>query len=184
MPFGLPFRPTPFRAVVEIELGGRARLAVEQPVRYRYVDDVFTAEKRMDLQVVPRLAVSMTPDIAIIPAGSGTGARGSRDGHEHRPGRGRRNGGTRPARGLDRGSRERARAAVARGRVADGALQPVSAGGAAAGEYRVSAVVENAGERFERGYQVIEYPHIERRHIGRPAAGTFKDHRRRHRVRT
>ena len=50
----------------------------------------------------------------------------------------------------------------------------VSAGGAAAGEYAVRAAVENGGERFERGFQVIEYPHIERRHIGRPAAGTFK----------
>ena len=44
----------------------------------------------------------------------------------------------------------------------------------AAGEYQVGAAVENGSERFTRGFQVIEYPHIERRHIGRPAAGTFK----------
>ena len=173
VPFGLPFRPTPFRAVVEIELGGRARLAVERPVRYRYVDDVFTAEKRMDLQVVPRLAVSMTPDIAIIPEGSGT-AREVRVTVT--------NTGPDAAEGtvvLD----------LPEGWTADPASVPVrlsredesrtvrfsvSAGGAAAGEYTVGATVEHAGEKFERGYQVIEYPHIERRHIGRAAAGTFK----------
>ena len=50
----------------------------------------------------------------------------------------------------------------------------VSADGAAAGEYQVGAAVENGSERFTSGFQVIEYPHIERRHIGRRAAGTFK----------
>ncbi len=173
VPFGLPFRPTPFRAVVEMELGGRARVAVERPVRYRYVDDVFTGEKRMDLQVVPRFAVSMTPDIAIIPAGSGT-AREVRVTVT--------NTGPEAAEGsvvLDvpagwsaappsvpvRLSREDESRTV---------RFSVSAGGTAAGEHTVRAAVENAGETFERGYQVIEYPHIERRHIGRPAAGTFK----------
>ena len=173
VPFGLPFRPTPFRTVVEIELGGRARIAVERPIRYRYVDDLFTGEKRMDLQVVPRFAVSMTPAVAIIPAGSGTvrevrvtvtntgsdAAEGSvlldlPEGWTAAPS-------SIPVR-LSREDESRT------------VRFSVSAGGAAAGEYAVSAVVENAGERFERGYQVIEYPHIERRHIGRPAAGTFQ----------
>ncbi|MCY4635180.1 MAG: PIG-L family deacetylase [Acidobacteria bacterium] len=173
VPFGLPFRPTPFRAVVEIELGGRARLAVERPVRYRYVDDVFTAEKRMDLQVAPRFAVSMTPDIAIIPTGSGA---------------------VREVRvTVTNTAPEAAEGSVTldlpRGWSATPATVPVrfsredesrtvrfsvEAGGAAAGEYSVSAAVVNGGERFERGYQVIEYPHIERRHLGRSASGSFK----------
>ena len=173
VPFGLPFRPTPFRAVIEIELGGRARLAVERPVRYRYVDDVFTAEKRMDLQVAPRFAVSMTPDIAIIPTGSGA---------------------VREVRvTVTNTAPEAAEGSVTldlpRGWSATPATVPVrfsredesrtvrfsvEAGGAAAGEYSVSAAVVNGGERFERGYQVIEYPHIERRHLGRSASGSFK----------
>ncbi len=173
VPFGLPFRPTPFRALVEIELGGRARLTVERPVRYRYVDDLFTGEKRMDLQVVPRFAVSMTPDVAIIPTGSGT-AREVRvtvtnTGPEAAEG----------AVSLDLpGGWTAAPASVpvrlSREDESRTVRFSVSAGGAAAGEYTVNAVVEHAGERFERGYQVIEYPHIERRHIGRLAAGTFK----------
>ena len=35
----------------------------------------------------------------------------------------------------------------------------------AAGEYHVRAVVTSAGKTFDRGYQVIEYPHIRRQHI-------------------
>jgi LmbE family N-acetylglucosaminyl deacetylase len=36
---------------------------------------------------------------------------------------------------------------------------------AAAGEYRVRAVVTSGGKTFDRGYQVVEYPHIRRQHI-------------------
>ena len=173
VPFGLPFRPTPFRALVEIELGGRVRLTVERPVRYRYVDDLFTGEKRMDLQVVPRFAVSMTPDIAIIPAGSDT-AREVRvtvtntapDAAEGSVVLDLPAGwSAAPASVPVRLSREDESRTV---------RFSVSADGAAAGEYTVGAAVENGGERFERGFQVIEYPHIERRHIGRAAAGAFK----------
>ncbi len=173
VPFGLPFRPTPFRAVVEIELGGRARLAVERPVRYRYAADAFTGEKRMDVQVVPRLAVSMTPDIAIIPAGSDTAREVRVTVTNSGPGAAESSvvldlpagWSAAPASVPVRLSREDESRTV---------RFSVSAGGAAAGEYTVRAAVEHAGERFEGGYQVIEYPHIERRHIGRPAAGTFK----------
>ena len=173
VPFGLPFRPTPFRVLVEIELAGRVRLAVERPVRNRYVDDLFTGEKRMDLQVVPRFAVSMTPAISIIPAGSGT-AREVRVTVT--------NTGPDAAAGsvvldLPEGwSAAPARVPVRLSREDESRTVrfSVSAGGAAAGEYAVRAAVENGGERFERGFQVIEYPHIERRHIGRAAAGTFK----------
>ena len=50
----------------------------------------------------------------------------------------------------------------------------ISAEEAPAGEYRVGAFVEHAGQRYAEGYQVVEYAHTERRHIGRPAAGAFK----------
>ncbi len=172
VPFGLPFRPTPFRATFDVELDG-VRIAVERPVRYRYVDDVFTGEKRMDLQVVPRFAVSMTPDIAIIPAGSGA-AREVRVTVT--------NTGPDAAEGdvtLDLPAGWSATPATVPVRLSreDESRTvrfSVSAAGEAAGEYVVGARVEHGGERFERGYQVIEYPHVERRHIGRPAVGTFK----------
>ena len=112
VPFGAPFRPTPFRATFDVELDG-TRIAVDRPVRNRYVDDLFTGEKRMDLQVVPRFAVSMTPRDRHHPRRFRHRARGSRHGDQHRA---RRGGGfrrPRSARGMECGSRERARATVA-----------------------------------------------------------------------
>ena len=44
----------------------------------------------------------------------------------------------------------------------------------AAGEYHVRAVVTSAGKTFDRGYQVIEYPHIRRQHIYDAADATLK----------
>ena len=42
------------------------------------------------------------------------------------------------------------------------------------GEYRVRAVVRDDGQAFDQGYQVVEYPHIHRRHLIVPAATTIK----------
>jgi hypothetical protein len=66
-PFGLPFRPTPFRAKIVLGIGG-VDVVVDRPVEYRYEGNIFSGEKRMELQVVPRLAVTLTPDVAILPA--------------------------------------------------------------------------------------------------------------------
>ena len=172
VPFGAPFRPTPFRAAFDVELGG-VRIAVDRPVRHRYVDDLFTGEKRMDVQVAPRFAISLTPGVAILPAGSGA-AREVRVTVT--------NSGPDAAEGsvfldLPAGwSAAPASAPVRLSREDESRTLRfrVSAAGAAAGEYTVGAVVESGGERFERGYQVIEYPHVERRHIGRPASGAFR----------
>ncbi len=46
--------------------------------------------------------------------------------------------------------------------------------GTKAGEYRVQAVVKSGGATFDRGYQVIEYPHIRRQHIYEAATATIK----------
>ena len=172
VPFGLPFRPTPFRATFDVELDG-TRIAVERPVRYRYVGDVFSGEKRMQLQVVPRFAVSMTPDIAIIPAGAGASREVRVAVTNTGPG---------AAAGsvtldLPEGWSAIPEAVPVRFSREDESRTvrfDVSAGGAATGEYVVGAAVEREGERYDQGYRVIEYPHIERRHIGRPATGTFK----------
>ena len=172
VPFGAAFRPTPFRVRFDIELG-TTRLAVERPVEHRYVDDIFTGEKRMELHVVPRLAVSMTPEVAIIPAGSDA----TREVRVTVTSTGRG-----PVAGRVRLE------APAGWQVTPASVEVplsredesrtvrfrVSAAGSPAGEYEVGAVVEHAGRRFDRGYQVVEYAHTERRHIGRAASGTFK----------
>jgi LmbE family N-acetylglucosaminyl deacetylase len=65
VPFGLPFRPTPFRANFMLTIGG-ADVHVERNVEFRY-SDLFAGEKRMELQVVPAFDVRMTPTIAVVP---------------------------------------------------------------------------------------------------------------------
>jgi hypothetical protein len=44
----------------------------------------------------------------------------------------------------------------------------------ATGEYHVRAIVTSGGKTFDRGYQVIEYPHIRRQHIYDAADATLK----------
>jgi hypothetical protein len=46
--------------------------------------------------------------------------------------------------------------------------------GVKAGEYQVGAVATVDGASFDRGYQVIEYPHIQRRHLVHEAATSLK----------
>jgi hypothetical protein len=59
-PFGLPFEPTPFRARVELSIAG-ADVAAELPVKFRYEGNIFSGEKRMELLVVPRYSVTVSP---------------------------------------------------------------------------------------------------------------------------
>jgi hypothetical protein len=166
-PFGAPFRPTPFQATIDFELAGSA-VALNQPVVYRYEGSIFSGEKRMELQVVPRFSVRPVPDIAIIPIGT---ARDPKAGREIRVTV------TSGARGKSNG--------VARLLVPEGwAVQPSSAPVEFAredeaqtvrftvnppvavkpGGYLIRAVVAEDNRTFGDGYEVIEYPHINRRH--------------------
>ncbi len=45
---------------------------------------------------------------------------------------------------------------------------------APAGDYRIGARFEAGGERFDRGYQVVEYPHVARRHLVHAAEAAIK----------
>jgi LmbE family N-acetylglucosaminyl deacetylase len=51
-------------------------------------------------------------------------------------------------------------------------VKPASSAGA--GEFHVKAVVSSGGQTYNRGYQVIEYPHIKRYHIYDDADATLK----------
>ena len=42
--------------------------AKDVPVQYRYVKDIYTGDKRMELNVVPDFSVRMTPPLAVFPA--------------------------------------------------------------------------------------------------------------------
>ena len=162
--FGLPFRPTPFRASFELDFAS-SRIVIERPIHFRHGTDIFAGEKRMELQVVPRFAVEVTPDIAIIPRGA-PAAREVRATVRH--------GGEGSATGqvslsLPAGwSSSPGQAAVAFSREDESqtvrfSVQPPAS--VRTGEFDIGAIVTEDGERFERGYQVVEYPHIGRRHL-------------------
>src|SRR6187200_1905234 len=71
-PFGLPFRPTPFKVRLEMGIGGIA-VNREVPVQFRYEGAGLVGEKRMELNVVPAFAVSVSPQIVVLPL-SATGS--------------------------------------------------------------------------------------------------------------
>ena len=68
VPFGVPFRPSPFRATVRLLIGGQD-VPVERVIEHRY-DNIMAGEKRMELKVVPPFAVNVSPEIAVIPEGA------------------------------------------------------------------------------------------------------------------
>ncbi|MQA30063.1 MAG: hypothetical protein GEU82_09525 [Luteitalea sp.] len=170
------------------------------PVQYRYEGNIFSGEKRSELLVVPPYSVRVSPAIAIIPAtapaaAARTGARAQ--GADAPPRRGPAN--TR----LDErevrvtvvnGTKGTAEtevaldlpagwtAAPATGRVAftredeeqTVRFQVRPGASTATGEYHVTATTGSGPAGGARGYQVIEYPHIRRQHIYRPATTTMK----------
>jgi LmbE family N-acetylglucosaminyl deacetylase len=176
-PFGAPFRPTPFRARIDVAING-VRLALEAPVEYRYEGNIFSGEKRMELLVVPRYSVSLTPDIAIVPAAAVKTAGAPRELRVT----------------VVNGHKATAKAEVSLQAPAGWRVEPPSApvefaredesetvrftvtpaAAATPGEYRVRAVVRADGQSFDQGYQVIEYPHIHRRHRVLPAEAAIK----------
>ena len=185
VPFGAPFRPTPFRANLAIEFGEGVFVDVEQPIEHRYEGTIFSGEKRSELLVVPALAVRVTPEIAVVPvraAGvAGARAEGAVTGREvavtvsnNAPGpRDARVSLTPPA-----GWRLQPDAHDVKFSRADESatvrfiVHPPR--DVAPGAYRVAARAVSEGRSWDRGFDVIEYPHTRRQHIHLPAETTIK----------
>jgi len=183
-PFGLPFRPTPFKVRLEMGIGGIA-VTREVPIRFRYEGAGLVGEKRMELDVVPAFAVDVSPKIVVVPlrstGGNGNGAR------------------TREVRvtGVN-GNKGESRASVRLKAPEGWTISPASAPVAftredeavttrfmlspppkvAPGQVGITAEVRaegaSAATAFSTGYQVIEYPHTQRRHKLIPATATVK----------
>jgi LmbE family N-acetylglucosaminyl deacetylase len=174
VPFGVPFRPSPFRATFALRIGG-AEVSVEREIQYRY-SDLFAGEKRSGLLVSPAFNVRVDPGIAIVAIGS-------------------------PARqksvSVSVGNNQKGptSAAVILAVPAGWTVSPASIpltfvredeavtvaftveapAAIGAGDWPVTATVTSAsGASSNLGYQVVEYPHIHRRHVVIPAAARFK----------
>ena len=75
VPFGLPFRPTPFTATFALSVASTP-FSITLPIRSRSDHDIFAGEKRAEIHVVPAFAVSTTPEILVVStAAPGAGSR-------------------------------------------------------------------------------------------------------------
>jgi LmbE family N-acetylglucosaminyl deacetylase len=173
-PFGYPFRPTPFLARVELDIAGTT-VVRELPVQFRYEGSALVGEKRMELKVVPAFNVRVAPTNVIVPLRAPATVDRRRDVRVtvQNQTKGEASGvvgltlpaGWRAAPATIPVSFTREDESVTvRFRITPPAQ-------AAAGEFVVKANVTGAKgltlagtERFEQGYQIIEYPHTQRRH--------------------
>ncbi|MGE4082238.1 MAG: PIG-L family deacetylase [Vicinamibacterales bacterium] len=176
VPPGLPFRPTPYVATFALTIGG-STVEVPVGVQSRSEGNLYSGEKRAELHVVPKFAVSATPEILIVPAAAPSGAPPTRDVRvtvlNHAKG----------------AAKAEASLTLPAGWTATPATQPVTfsredeavtvrftvtppaaaalAAAAAKGpaHLTIGAVVRDGATTYARGYQVVEYPHTTRRHV-------------------
>ncbi len=162
VPFGLPFRPTPYTATFTLSIDGTS-FTVARPIQFRSEGNIFSGEKRAEIHVVPKFAVSVTPEVAI--AAPGREVRVTVTNHSQ---------GTATADvrlQLPQGWRSTpASAPVTFSREDEAmtvrfALQPPPN---AKGKMSLEARVVDGGTTYAMGYQVVEYPHTTRRQVLRP----------------
>jgi LmbE family N-acetylglucosaminyl deacetylase len=176
VPFGVPFRPSPFHAAFDLAIGGE-QVHAERLVEYRY-SDLVAGEKRSELNVSPVFDVTVDPDLVVFPGPAlkpkqvtvtiGNNQKGPANATlTLQVGPGWR---ADPASAPVTFAREDERTAVtftvSTASPPDGVLP---------GEFTAKAVVtSDDGTASELGYQVVEYPHIRRRHVVRTAAVRLK----------
>jgi hypothetical protein len=172
--FGVPFRPTPFRAVFHVK-AGTVEVTKDVPVEFRYVRDIYKGDKRMELSVVPAFSVRTSPPLAVIPVAA---KPVQREIHVT----------------VTNGTKGAAQVSVAldlpAGWKATPATVPISFNHedeslsarfqitappqVKPGEYTLRAVATSGSEKYAEGYQDIEYPHVERRQVIKPAETSLK----------
>ena len=182
VPFGVPFRPTPFRVTFRLK-AGTVEVAREVPIQFRYVKDIFYGDKRMELSVVPAFSVKTTPSLAVIPEPDGGAAAKPVEREIHVS--------------VTNGTKGPAEASVSLEMPAGWKAVPASVPisfmhedeslsvrfqitappQVKAGVYSLRAVVTSpatGNERFANGYEEIEYPHVQRRQVIEPAETTLE----------
>jgi LmbE family N-acetylglucosaminyl deacetylase len=184
VPFGLPFRPTPFTATFSLSVDATP-FTITLPIQARSEGNIFSGEKRAELHVVPSFAVTATPGTIVVPTGQSTPAGGAAN--RAAAEKDVRVTVTNHAKGaaqaevtleLPAGWRATpATQSVAFSRedeamTARFILQPPPAAALAAAamkpggnQFAVKAVARAGGAAFTQGYQTIEYPHTTRRHV-------------------
>ncbi len=174
VPAGLPFRSTPFVATVALTIGGEA-VTMPVPVASRSEGNLYSGEKRAELHVVPKFAVSASPEIVVVPVAGG--ARAARDVRvtvvNHSKGAATAEvvldapQGWRVAPATQRVTFSREdEATTVRFTLSPPAPAALAAQAKQGGARPiVKAAVREGGATYAQGYQVVEYPHTTRRHV-------------------
>ncbi|HWI17648.1 MAG TPA: PIG-L family deacetylase [Vicinamibacterales bacterium] len=181
VPFGLPFRPTPFTATFTVTVNSTP-FTITLPIQARSEGNIFSGEKRAEVHVVPAFAVTTTPEIIVVstsdePKGSSPQAR-VKDVRVTVTNHSKAAAKADVALQVPQGWRATpATQAVAFSREDESmtvrfALQPPPVATLAAAAMKpggnqvaVRATVTAGGQTFAQGYQVVEYPHTTRRHV-------------------
>jgi hypothetical protein len=172
--FGIPFQPTPFRVAFHVKVGA-VEVAKELPVQFRYVKDIYTGDKRMELNVVPDFSVRMTPPLAVFPASNA----GMREVHVTVTNSTKGAAKVSVTLELPAGWKATPPSVPIAFEHEDEALsarfQVTAPANVKVGEYKLKALVTGASdEKYTEGYQEIEYPHVQRRQVIKPAETTLK----------
>ncbi len=173
VPFGLPFRPSPYTATFNMTIDG-APVSVTLPFQARSEGNIFSGEKRSEIHVVPVFAVTTTPEIVVV----STATPQTKDVRvtvtNHASGAANAD----VSLDLPQGWRATPATQTAKFTREDESitvrftLQPPAPAVLAAAamkpggnQFTVKANVTAAGRVFAQGYQVVEYPHTTRRHV-------------------
>jgi hypothetical protein len=172
----VPFRPTPFSATFAFTVAG-AKVAFQRPRDFRY-SDLYAGENRMELQVVPAFNVRVTPEIAIVSSSApATSAAGRRIEVTVSNNLKEKISATATLHAPEGWRVSPTRAPVSFARAEESAtvaftLTPPAR--VAQGEYGVTATVADGTHTSSTGYEVVEYPHIHRRHVVQEARTRVK----------
>jgi hypothetical protein len=183
-PYGLPFRPSPFRARFDFDING-VLVSTEMPVQYRYAGDLATGEKRMELNVVPGLALHVEPSVMIVPLKVAAGVDRRKEVRvtveNNTKGAATANLGLKVPAGWRVLPASQPVSLSAEGETTTVRFMVSPPASPAIGQLALKAEATGAkgpnltgSEQFTQGYQVIEYPHIQRRHKVIAAETTVK----------
>ena len=168
-PKGRPFAPPLLRGELLLDVGG-TRVAVTEPVEYRFADRI-RGELRRNVAVVPAVSVGLESELLIVPTGPAP-----RDQRVVVRVTSHLEDGTSGTLSLDlpEGWRSSPAAApfrlTARGETTSAPFTITAPAGRPAGRFAVTARAIAGGATFARDRQLIAYPHIQTHHLYSPAA--------------
>jgi hypothetical protein len=174
VPFGLPFRPTPFTATFSLSVSNTP-FTITLPIQARSEHDIFSGEKRSEIHVVPAFAMTTTPEIVVVSTSAPAQTKDVRvTVTNHSKGAAKAD----VALDVPQGWRVTPAAQPISFTREDEqmtvrfALQPPTAATLAAAamkpggnQFVVKARVNSGSQTSAQGYQVVEYPHTTRRHV-------------------